>query len=80
MPTNPKNTRKCIVCREHADKSQLIRFVKIEGQVVIDHSQKMGGRGVWVHNDEECIQKLKKKRMLSSAFKMQIGDEIYDLI
>ncbi len=68
------------MCHNHADKSEMIRFVRLDGKVTIDHSQKMGGRGVWVHNDEECIQKLKKKRMLSSAFKMQVGDEIYDLI
>ncbi len=80
MPTNKKNTRKCIVCRQHADKSELVRFVKIDGKVVLDTTQKLGGRGVWVHNDEQCIKKFKTKRMLSSAFKMQVGDEIYDLI
>lgn len=39
--SNPKNTRKCIVCKQHADKSELIRFVKnAEGKVVLDRSQK----------------------------------------
>lgn len=62
--SNPKNTRKCIVCKQHADKSELIRFVKnAEGKVVLDRSQKADGRGVWVHNCEDCIQKLIKRKL-----------------
>lgn len=61
--SNPKNTRKCIVCREHADKSELMRFVKTrDGKVILDFSQKADGRGVWVHKGEDCVQKLIKKK------------------
>ncbi|MEG1662947.1 MAG: YlxR family protein [Clostridia bacterium] len=77
MPSNPKNTRKCCVCHQHADKSELIRFVKSTDGVEIDRNQKAGGRGVWVHNNEECIQKLIKKRLLNAAFKRNVGDNIY---
>ncbi len=76
--SNPKNTRKCIVCREHADKSELMRFVKTrDGKVILDFSQKADGRGVWVHEGEDCVQKLIKKKMLNVAFKCNVGDEIY---
>lgn len=76
--SNPKNTRKCIVCKQHADKSELIRFVKnAEGKVALDRSQKADGRGVWVHNCEDCIQKLIKKKTLNAAFKCNVGGEIY---
>lgn len=78
MPNNKKNTRKCIVCREHADKSELLRFVKKDNKVILDATQKEDGRGVWVHNNEDCISKLKKKKMLSSAFKMNVLDDIYE--
>lgn len=77
----PKNTRKCIVCREHADKSELIRFVKdADNNVSIDKSQKAQGRGVWVHSSSECIATLKKKKMLNSAFKCNVGEDIYGAI
>lgn len=77
----PKNTRKCIVCREHADKSQMVRFVKdANGNVSIDKSQKAQGRGVWVHSSSECIAALKKRKMLNSAFKCNVGDDIYGAI
>lgn len=76
--SNPKNTRKCIACREHADKSELMRFVKTrDGKVILDFSQKADGRGVWVHKGEDCVQKLIKKKMLNAAFKCNVGDEIY---
>lgn len=48
-----------------------------EGKVVLDRSQKADGRGVWVHNCEDCIQKLIKKKTLNAAFKCNVGDEIY---
>lgn len=78
MPSNPKNTRRCIVCKQHCDKSNMIRFVKDgEGKVIVDKAQCADGRGVWVHNSADCLLKLAKKRMLNSAFKQNVGDEIY---
>lgn len=78
MGSNPKNTRRCIVCRRHADKSEMIRFVEDHnGKVVVDISQKADGRGVWVHSCDECVSKLVKKKMLNVAFKRNVGDDIY---
>lgn len=76
--SNPKNTRRCIVCHEHADKSEMIRFVRDkDGKVCVDRSKKADGRGVWVHANGECKAKLIKKKMLNSAFRQNVGDEIY---
>lgn len=39
--SNPKNTRRCIVCHEHADKSEMIRFfMDKDGKVCVDRSKK----------------------------------------
>lgn len=76
--SNPKNTRRCIVCHEHADKSEMIRFfMDRDGKVCVDRSKKADGRGVWVHEIGECKAKLIKKKMLNSAFRQNVGDEIY---
>jgi len=81
MPNNAKNVRRCIVCREHADKSQLIRIVKdSEGNLVIDNDKRINGRGIYVHNTNECKQILKKKKMLSTTFKTNVLDEFYEEI
>lgn len=79
MSNNAKNIRRCIVCREHCDKQDMIRFVKDEdGNVIIDDTKKRDGRGCWVHNSDECISKLIKKRMLNAVFKKDVGNAIYE--
>ena len=79
--SHPKNTRKCIVCKEHSDKSEMLRFVKTaDGKVALDRTQKADGRGVWVHDRADCKAKVCKKKMLNSAFKTNVSDDIYDKI
>ena len=78
MPSNPKNTRKCCVCREHADKTALIRLVVIDDKIVIDRSGKMNGRGVYVHKNASCIENCIKKFSLNSAFKRTVPKSVYD--
>lgn len=79
--SNPKDTRKCIACREHSDKSEMLRFVKQNGgDVFLDESKKADGRGVWVHDRADCKAKVCKKKMLNSALKTNVSDDIYDKI
>lgn len=78
MSNNPKNLRKCVVCREHADKSELIRFVKQNGEVRIDTENKLSGRGAYVHKSKECVEKLIKRRALNAAFRCSVDQSVYD--
>lgn len=79
--SNPKDTRKCIACREHSDKSEMLRFVKQkDGGVFLDESKNADGRGVWVHDRADCKAKVCKKKMLNSAFKTNVSNDIYDKI
>ena len=78
MPNNPKNTRRCCVCREHTDKSDLVRIVKTNQGFVIDESGKMDGRGAYVHRNQTCIEGCIKRQSLNGAFKQSVPKEIYD--
>jgi len=78
MPNNPKNTRKCCVCRQHADKSELLRLVKTQQGIILDKTGKIDGRGVYVHSNRECIETCIKKQSLSGAFKQSVAKEVYD--
>ena len=79
MANNAKNLRKCIVCREHADKSVRIRIAKSkDGSIFIDRTKDSGGRGVWVHDSEECKKQLIKKRLLNAAFKRTVDESVYE--
>lgn len=78
MPNNPKNTRKCCVCRQHADKSELLRLVKTQQGIILDKTGKIDGRGVYVHSNRECIETCIKKQSLNGAFKQNVAKEVYD--
>lgn len=79
MASYKKNTRKCCVCHEHALKSEMLRFVRSkDGGVTFDPSQSKEGRGAYVH-EGECFDKLKRKNLLSAAFKTAVPKDVYDI-
>lgn len=55
----------------------MIRFAKINDEVVIDKNQKLQGRGAYVCKSEKCIGLTIKKRLLNRAFKMSLDNTIY---
>ncbi|MCM1305744.1 MAG: YlxR family protein [Bacteroides sp.] len=71
----------CCACRERADKSQMLRVVKTtNGEIVIDESQRMDGRGVWLHDSDACKAKAVKRKLFNVAFKTCVSEEIYEQI
>ena len=48
--------RKCVATQEQLPKKELIRIVRTkEGQVLIDESGKVNGRGAYLKRDKERI-------------------------
>ncbi|TRW28373.1 YlxR family protein [Criibacterium bergeronii] len=73
--------RKCIVCHESGEKKNLIRIVKNkDGEIFLDPTYKANGRGAYVHEDKECIDKLIKTKGLDRAFKTKVDQEVYEKI
>lgn len=71
--------RKCIVCGLQKPKEELIRVVKTkDGQVLIDNTHKMNGRGAYICKDKNSIEKAVKNRLLNKHLKTNIGEEIYE--
>jgi len=71
--------RMCVVCRTRKEKNDLLKLVKTKNNdIEIDFSGKKEGRGVYVCNSYECMQKLKKQKSLNRAFSMNVPDEIYE--
>lgn len=76
MKTIPKRT--CIGCNIQKDKKELIRIVKDkDGNISIDKTGKASGRGAYICNNIECLQKAKKSKKLEKAFETKISEEIY---
>lgn len=72
--------RTCIACRAEKPKKELIRVVKYGDEIKLDLTGKANGRGAYICNDIECINKLKKGRLLNRAFSCQVSDETYQKI
>ena len=79
--SNPKDTRICIACRTHSDKSEMLRIVrKPDGEIALDKTQKADGRGVYIHCDEQCIAKAVRRKLLNGAFKCSVSEAVYEQI
>ncbi len=71
--------RTCIGCGEKKNKKDLIRVVKNkEGEISIDKTGKANGRGAYICDCMECLEKAIKSKRLEKSFEMKIEDEIYE--
>ena len=69
--------RKCIGCNVSKPKKELIRIVRTpEGEMLIDSSKRVNGRGAYICNDPECLQKAIKSKGLNRAFKMNVEADV----
>ena len=72
--------RTCIACRACKPKKELARIVKTENGIVYDATGKVNGRGAYICKDGECINKLRKGKLLNRAFSCQVTDAEYDVV
>ncbi len=71
--------RQCMGCRERTDKRNLIRVVRTpEGQVQLDFSGKLGGRGAYICPKAECLKKAQKAKSLERSLEVPIPEEVYE--
>ena len=78
MATKKIPLRMCIGCREMKPKADLYRIVKTpEGEILIDKTNKVSGRGAYICKCTECLKKAEKINALAHTFSMQINKEIY---
>ncbi len=71
--------RTCIGCNEKKDKSNLLRIVKSsDGNINIDNTGKLNGRGAYICKNIDCLEKAMKSKRLEKSFKMKIDLGIYN--
>ena len=74
---NAKLTRTCVVCREKAEKSQLLKFTAVQiaeklnsgmtHEAVFDAGQKKFGRSAYCHANSQCLSSPKLERLIMSG-------------
>ena len=71
--------RQCMGCRERKNKRDMIRVVrKPDGEVSLDFSGKLNGRGAYICPDAACLQKARKAKSLDRSLEVTIPEEVYD--
>ncbi|MFA6667137.1 MAG: YlxR family protein [Bacilli bacterium] len=71
--------RKCLATNKVFPKEELFRVVKTpNGDVVLDITGKVNGRGAYIHRDKETIELAKKTKCLDRALEASVNDKIYE--
>ena len=71
--------RQCMGCRERKAKREMIRVVRgTDGNVSLDFSGKLNGRGAYICPQMECLQKARKAKSLERSLEVPIPQEVYD--
>ena len=71
--------RQCMGCRERKAKRDMIRVVRgTDGNVSLDFSGKMNGRGAYICPNAECLKKALRSKALDRSLEVTIPEEIYD--
>lgn len=69
----------CVVTRERFMKQELLRVVRTpEGEVKLDLTSKMNGKGAYVKKDEEAIKKAQKSKVLDRILEIEVPNEVYE--
>ena len=80
MPNQVKKqpTRKCTGCGEHFPKNTLVRILRTpEGDILLDTTGKLSGRGAYICKSASCLKKAKKAMRLERSLECNIPEEIY---
>ncbi len=73
--------RNCLATNESFPKKELLRIVRTpEGEVKVDLSGKLNGKGAYISRSMEALKLAKQKKVLNRALEVEIPEEIYDEI
>ena len=77
MKKQPQRT--CMGCNQKKDKKDLIRIVKNkENEISVDRTGKKEGRGAYICDDVNCLEKVIKSKRLERVLEIPISKEIYE--
>lgn len=71
--------RTCMGCNEKKPKKELVRIVKNkDGEIFIDRTGKADGRGAYICDSVECLEKIIKSKRLEKVLEVKIPEEVYN--
>lgn len=73
--------RKCLATNESFPKKDLLRIVKTpEGDIKVDVTGKVNGKGAYISKSIEALEIAKKSNVLGKALETSIPESVYDEI
>ncbi len=70
--------RKCLASGESVPKKDLLRIVRTpDGEVKVDTTGKLNGKGAYLKKSLEALEIAKKKNLLSRALEVNVDEEVY---
>ena len=79
MKTRKIPLRTCVVTHESLPKQELLRIVRNPyGEVLVDETGKLNGRGAYIKKDLEVLEKAKKSKILEKRLECKIEDSFYE--
>ena len=71
--------RTCVITKEKLPKKELIRIIRNkDGEVFVDETGKLNGKGVYLKKDLEVINKAKNNKILNRYLECEVNEKIYD--
>ena len=62
--------RTCVGCRGRAAKSDLLRVVSRDGEIVPDPQARLPGRGAYLHLSQKCFEQAGRRRAFARALRL----------
>lgn len=79
MKTKKIPMRSCVVTREKLPKNELIRVVRTpDGNVVVDESGKVNGRGAYLKRDLSVFEKAYNSGILNRILEVEVPLSVYE--
>lgn len=73
--------RTCVITKEQLPKQELLRIVRTkEGEILVDETGKINGRGAYIKKDLEVLEKAIKGKFLEKKLEIKIDDSVYEEI
>lgn len=70
--------RKCLASGGSVPKKDLLRIVRTpDGEVKVDTTGKLNGKGAYLKKSLEALEIAKKKNLLSRALEVNVDEEVY---
>lgn len=68
--------RTCVGCRAVGARTDLRRYVVVDGTVTPDDNATMPGRGAWLHDDPDCLKLALRRGGFQRSFRRAVRSAI----